>query len=110
MSFSCKKKETTNIILGSNKLVNCVDTLSVSYVKQVQPILNANCVRCHDASTGQNFTTYETTKPFATSGVLVDCIKGNVNEILMPPKPNKTLDTCEIKLIQIWIKQGCKNN
>jgi hypothetical protein len=106
---SCKKttitSQSTNVNQNSN---SCSDTINVSYSKQIQPILNTNCVRCHDAETGQNLTTYQTTLPFAKAGIIEGCITGKPDFILMPPA-NK-MDSCTIQTIQAWIRQGMKDN
>lgn len=107
LSIACKKK-TSVADNPSSSVVNCNDTVNVSYLKQVKPIINANCVRCHDASTSQNFTTYASTKPFAEFGTLEGCITGDPNYTLMPP--GNKMDSCSIRIIKQWIKQGYKNN
>jgi len=107
IALACKKKVTSDVTNNPTSM-NCNDTVNVSYLKQVKPIINTNCVRCHDASTGQNLTTYTSTKPFAQYGTLEGCIKGDPNYTLMPPA-NK-MDSCSIRIIQQWIKQGYKNN
>lgn len=108
--YSCKKKEETIPLVDKTISDNCIDTMYVSYTKQIQPILNANCVRCHDAATGQNFTTYKTTKPFAEAGILQGCIDGDPNFILMPPSNSKKMNSCDINKIHAWVRQGMKDN
>jgi hypothetical protein len=111
LSFACKKKVENSVIPPTiSNTIHCNDTSNISYSKTIQPILNTNCVRCHDASTSQNFTTFAGTKPFATSGILIDCITGSNGEILMPPINEPKLDSCTIKVIKKWIKEGCNNN
>ena len=109
IGFSCKKKSVVvDQSTSKNTSISCSDTINVSYSKQIQPILNTNCIRCHDAETGQNLTTYQTTLPFAKAGIIEGCITGKPDFILMPPA-NK-MDSCTIKTIQAWIHQGMKDN
>lgn len=108
---SCrKKKEESVIITPTASATICTDSVSISYAKTIQPILNVHCVKCHDASTAQNFTNYNGTLPFAKAGILEDCITGSNGEILIPPSYASTLDSCAKKAIHIWIKEGFKNN
>ena len=107
MIISCKKKSVV-VSPPTPSKTTCIDTVNISYSKQIQPILNANCVRCHDAATGQNFTSYKTTKPFAEAGILEGCITGKPDYLLMPPADK--MDSCNIKAIQVWIRQGMKDN
>lgn len=109
MGYSCKKKSViVDQSTTKNVTITCSDTINVSYSKQIQPILNTNCVRCHDAETGQNLTSYKTTLPFAKAGIIEGCITGKPDFILMPPA-NK-MDSCTIKTVQAWIRQGMKDN
>ncbi len=112
LSLSCTKKvENSNpVINGSTIKSICSDTVAISYSKTIQPILNQHCIKCHDASTSQNFTNYNGTLPFAKAGILENCVTGTNGEILMPPTRSSTMDSCSIKQIHYWIKQGCKNN
>lgn len=112
LSLSCTKKvENSNTdINGSTIKSICSDTVAISYSKTVQPILNQHCIKCHDASTSQNFTNYNGTLPFAKAGILADCITGTNGELLMPPSNENKLDTCSIKIVNQWINEGCKNN
>jgi uncharacterized membrane protein len=105
--ISCKKKSVVETVTNSN---SCNDTTNISYSNQIQPILNYYCVQCHDASTSQNFTTYKTTKPFATAGILQGCIDGDPNFILMPPANSKKMTSCDINKIHAWVRQGMKDN
>ncbi len=112
LSLSCTKKVESSIPTSStnSKINKCSDTMDISYQKSIQPILNTHCIKCHDASSSQNFTTLVGTLPFAKAGILENCITGSNGEILMPPKSSSTIDSCSIKKLHYWIKQGCKNN
>ncbi len=112
LSLSCTKKVASSLPISSTNstIKTCSDTVAISYQKTIQPILNAYCVKCHDAATSQNFTNYTGTLPFAKAGILEDCITGSNGEILMPPSYDAKLDSCSKKAIQIWVKEGFKNN
>ena len=112
LSLSCTKKVESSLPLTTTNSSSdkCYDTTDVSYQKTIQPILNTHCIKCHDASASQNFTTLAGTLPFAKAGILENCITGSNGEILMPPTSSSSMDTCSIKQIHYWIKQGCKNN
>lgn len=109
--ISCSKKKEKSVITNPKSSSSiCEDTVAVSYTKTIQPILNVHCVKCHDAATAQNFTNYDGTFPFAKAGILEDCITGTNGEILMPPAYASNLDSCSIKAVKKWIKEGCSNN
>jgi hypothetical protein len=109
-SCSKKKEKSVSITNPISYSSICTDTMSISYAKTIQPILNTYCVKCHDAATAQNFTNYNGTLPFAKAGILEDCITGSNGEILMPPSYDAKLDSCSIKAVKKWIKEGCTNN
>jgi hypothetical protein len=80
----------------------------VSYSEKVAPIINANCVGCHDQTSSIKIYDYESTKVLGLSGQLVGCITGNTNYQAMPT--SGSLDSCSIKIIQNWVTQGTLNN
>jgi hypothetical protein len=94
--------------LNSTNSDSCTVFSSISYSVQVQPILNAYCVSCHDASAGISLDNYSSTKQFALSGQLKGALTGNANYLKMPPFTN--LDSCQIRTIVSWINQGDTNN
>ena len=87
---------------------NCGDLASVSYSAQIQPIINSNCLSCHDASTGFKLYDYNHVILFANSGQLAGCISGDQNFLQMPP--GSPMDSCSVKAIVNWVKQGKLNN
>jgi hypothetical protein len=95
---------------------------AVSYSKQVQPVLVANCTMsgCHSTASGGNgedafsLMTYNDlvqrdmiVPGNAKSSRLYTAINGT-GENSMPP--NGALSNDDILLIYLWIEQGAKNN
>lgn len=85
---------------------------SVSFKNVINPILTNNCMPCHQTpgTGGINLDAYTDIKNFANSGQLVQSIIHDTNYIIMPPPPQKELDSCQVKAIKNWILQGCQNN
>lgn len=95
---------------GEN-LPDC-DTLAVSYTKQLVPLLQANCVSCHNSgnpSGGMVLSSYEDLKIAANSGRLLGAIKHETGFSPMPQGASPLSD-CDIAQIEAWISQGLNNN
>jgi hypothetical protein len=108
----------------------------VSYSKDIQPILVANCLRCHDGkgegsvASGLNLQTYDSLMKgtkfgsvvlpgSAVSSTFYRVITHEVDpKIRMPPHNKESLakgrgemlSDGQIKDIELWIDQGAKNN
>ncbi len=110
-------------------VVGCSGESQVSFSKDVQPILNDNCLKCHVeggagfVKNGLNMTSYENLmkgtnfgpviEPGSSiSSTLVRLISGNADPSLKMPhgSGNKPLSEGEINTIKAWIDQGAKNN
>lgn len=67
---------------------------------------------CHakPGSGGINLDTYEQCKATAQSGQLIPVVMYSPGNTFMPPPPQRSLDSCEIKGLNLWIKQGCLLN
>ena len=87
---------------------NCGDLSKVSYSAQVQPIINSNCITCHDATTGFKLTDYSQVILFANSGQLTGCLTGDQSFLQMPPDIH--MDSCSVKAVVNWVQQGKLNN
>ena len=85
----------------------------VSFAKDVQSIVTANCLPCHsgakDAAAKSNWTTYD--------GVMADVVAGNPDsskfyQILRDGKmpPAGKLDSAKLATVYKWISEGAKNN
>jgi uncharacterized membrane protein len=99
----------------------------VSFKDDVQPILQAHCVMCHQpgaegtAKSGLDMTTYaglmKGTKlgPMIVAGDpltsnLMVLIDGRADKSLQMPHGKKKLTTCDRDIIRRWIGQGAKDN
>jgi hypothetical protein len=100
----------------------------VSFSKDIRPIINANCIKCHAPggqgyeASGLNMQSYESLmkgtkfgpviKPEdALSSTLMILIDGRADpSINMPHGDNEPLSGEQIKLFEQWINQGAKNN
>jgi hypothetical protein len=104
--------------LNSNCPSYACDTLStISFSKQVWPIIQTSCLGCHNTNTASgniNLNGYINTA--AVAGKLVNSISqlsGAINQKVgfaaMPPYGTK-LDQCKLRTIDLWIQQGFLNN
>jgi hypothetical protein len=82
----------------------------ISYSLCISPILMANCMPCHSSPSAFSFDSYQPVKAAAQSGELIHAVMNDPNFVTMPPPPNKALDSCQIKALNLWLAQGCKNN
>ncbi len=89
---------------------------SVSFVKQVAPLLVTKCGRCHvDNARGQfSMATFDQLKKGSAAGVVIfpgddagSVLIDKVSSGEMPPNGNK-LSAEEQQLLRQWIKQGAK--
>jgi len=81
---------------------------SVSYARDVQPVISANCYACH--STASNISgilldSYDRLKAYAQSGQLYGAISHSPGYRPMPDG-GQQLPTCTIELIKKWIDSG----
>lgn len=94
----------------------CDTTGTISYSTQVFPILQANCIGCHNNSSangGVNLSSYSQVKTIAEtlrSGtpLLQGTIRRMQGFVAMPQ--TFALDECSIRKIELWIAQGVQNN
>lgn len=92
--------------------VNCPDTVNVSFVTKVRPLLQANCFSCHgNGATEGNISldTYDQVKQLAISGRLLGSISHSSGFAPMPQGANK-LNDCNIMAVSTWIREGIQNN
>jgi uncharacterized membrane protein len=88
-------------------------TSQVSFSRDIFPIIQANCLQCHDAKNHYDGIVIENYSQIAESGKSGELynsiqINSSTGKPYMP-KGGRLLD-CEIALIQAWIKQGALNN
>ena len=106
--IACTKESIQNI------LPNPCDTVGMQYARDIVPILEGNCYRCHGTgntagSHGVLLEGYENIKPYADNGKLY----GNVAHLpgyVPMPYESPMLDQCTIDKIHDWTLQGSPNN
>jgi hypothetical protein len=103
--------------LNSDCPQNNCDTLSpISFSEQVFPILETNCLSCHNttpANGGVMLTNYDNVKKVVETGrngisLLVGAIRYLNGFTGMPPVYH--LDECSLRTVELWIEQGFQNN
>jgi hypothetical protein len=107
LTLSCQKKEVS---LTPTCITN--PTSTVSFKRDVFPIIKTNCLNCHDAANhngGIVLDSYDKLQLYGKSDDLVNSIMIASNGKAYMPKGGRLLD-CEIALIQAWVKQGVPNN
>ncbi len=91
------------------------DTIvNVSYIEDVTPILNANCVNCHNPDNSRGdvvLSSYSSTINTVVPG------SGDISELYRviahisnPMPPSYKLSNNEIETIKVWIDEGASNN
>lgn len=87
-------------------------TTNMSYVTDINPILQQNCFSCHSASVNNGNVTlegYNQLIPYVNNGHLVGTIKHQSGFSPMPQN-SSPLSDCEIAKIEQWVIQGAQNN
>jgi hypothetical protein len=99
----------------------------VSFSKDIRPILEANCIECHQPggkgyeASGLSMQTYASLmkgtkfgpvikKGDALSSTLVLLIEGKADPSISMPHGRDPIKKEQIQLIKTWINQGAKNN
>jgi mono/diheme cytochrome c family protein len=111
--LACKHvpEEIVKPVNPGDTLTVC-DSVNVTFNKTVNPILQANCIVCHNGiSAGGNIdlTKYKDIARIATSGQLMGTI-GNKPGYAAMPKNGKALSACNIAQIRKWISDTTFTN
>jgi cytochrome c553 len=96
---------------GTNCVVLC-DTNNFTYNAGIKPILQQNCIGCHNStltSDGVNLSTYNGVKTVAQDGRLLGTVKHQSGYPAMPQGAAKLSD-CKIKQMEKWISAGYLEN
>jgi mono/diheme cytochrome c family protein len=108
IACSCIKKDEAAVVPG------CTATppATISYKKDVYPIIKNNCLSCHDATNhfgGIVIENYDQIALSGKSGELNNVVMISSNGKAYMPKGGRLMD-CEIALLKAWVDQGVKNN
>ena len=83
-----------------------VDCASVTFSHDIAPIINANCVSCHNSAyTCGPLTDYNDVKAKVDNGSLKQRVV-----ITKDMSPTGTLSVADIQKIKCWIDNGAQNN
>ena len=103
----------------------CADVpATVSYVRDIVPIINQKCQACHGASVyltqggGHNWTDYRELQVYARSGSLLGVLEHKnplYAAVYMPrligtTREGPRLEACDIERIRAWVNAGALNN
>lgn len=91
--------------------MNC-DTVNVSYVDQVEPIIVANCRACHSGLNpggGIDLGDYSGVRSVALNGLLYG-VTERLDGFQAMPQNGPKLPQCEVDQIKSWIDAGAPNN
>lgn len=83
-----------------------------SFVEHILPILENNCISCHNSSNPSGniiLEDYQNIRKHAETGRLLGVIKHESGYPSMPQNASQ-LSNCTINQIEAWIEQGLKNN
>lgn len=127
-----KQTGTTGVLLVGGALLlglaGCIGEGAVSYSRDVQPILAANCLSCHQpggaghAASGFSMASYDELMKGTSNGPmiipgdsegsnLIVLMEGRADpSIAMPHGNAKRVGSTEIDTIRRWIDQGAPKN
>jgi hypothetical protein len=108
---ACTKKNLQTITDERGGQTSC-DTTNMSYVNDISPILENNCVSCHNnvqTNDGVRLTNY--------NDVLTQVFNGNLLHVIdhapgypQMPQGLPQLPNCTINKITAWVNRGAPNN
>jgi hypothetical protein len=114
--WACLEDKNIAIVPQENKVDSVVtevpstnstcDTMVISFDKSVWPILNTNCVSCHNPnnpSAGVDLSTYANIQTYVKNGKLYGSIT-HANGYKPMPSATTKLSSCDITIIQKWIR------
>jgi len=85
----------------------CDTTGTIAYTSHIKSIIDLSCVSCHGANSpsgGIKLLTAADVQTVAKSGKLMGAIQRKTGYSAMPPA--YSLSDCEVRQVQLWIKQG----
>ncbi len=104
---------------NSTEAASRTEARDTSYIKDVRPILESRCKKCHmgeHVSEGLDMNTYETFMAGSQNGPVI--VPGNADDSLIiqklvagkMPKRGPKLTPAQIQIITDWINAGALNN
>jgi uncharacterized membrane protein len=91
------------------------DTVNVSFAKDIKPLIDAQCVGCHNTQSptaGISLSTHGEIQVYANSGKLFGVLSWTppyTGTKQMPPSGPKW-SNCNLSKLNSWIKKGAPNN
>jgi hypothetical protein len=110
--IACTKKNLQTIIDESGGGQVTCDTTNMSYFADINPILENNCVSCHNttqANDGVILTNYADVLTQVNNGNLLNVINHAPGYPQMP-EGLPQLPACTINKITAWVNRGAPNN
>jgi ribosomal protein S16 len=111
-------KSQTDLVLKwiseGAKNVNCssaIDTTNITFSKTIFPLLQTNCVGCHQtglASGGVLLNSYDNISTYIANKRIWGAINYVSGYVAMPPTEKMT--DCQLAIIKKWIDNGAKND
>ncbi len=92
--------------------ITTCDTTNVSYSADLLPILEGQCLGCHNNSSQQgnvNLEGYDNVRAYAQNGRLYGSIAWLNGYAAMPPAGSQ-LPSCTIEMFKAWIDARAPNN
>lgn len=100
-----------NTVCQTNGTGSIADTVKISYLTHLKPVLDTYCVGCHSAASASGnirVDNYANLKTIADNGKLYGSIAQLSGFSAMPTSGK--LSDCQIKAFKQWIDQGSLNN
>lgn len=101
LSSSCKKDKVPTTPIDPN----CIDT--ISFATQILPVMQNNCISCHDVGNGTGYVITNHTNISANATAILNSLNGTPQ--LMPQGGPALHDTL-IQQFTCWVNQGKLNN
>jgi mono/diheme cytochrome c family protein len=108
MTVSCSSDSEEDLMPENSECV----TEDMSYTDDILPILERNCMSCHNEASqqgGVNLEGYDQLKLWVDNGAFLGSIQGEPGFSPMP-QGGPQLPECEIDKVEAWINQGAQNN
>jgi len=114
-------------IVSSSVLVAACGPGTVSYSRDVRPILDKHCLECHapgqkgKEASGFDLTSYDTLMKGGKFGPLIKpgdaftsalnmLVEGRVDKSIRMPHGRQKLSDRELETLRLWVNQGAKDN